>query len=85
MASAAHAVHDNAWKPSRPVSVNPPSGESIVRLARTEYLEMPGLSLDAGQAARLWNLSLAATKDVLDRLRQDGFLLVTSRGQYIRA
>jgi hypothetical protein len=60
-------------------------GHRLLQLMRAEYVEMPGLSLDARQAARLWNLPVDASEWLLTRLLQDGFLSLTNRGRYVRA
>lgn len=61
------------------------SGMLVLQRMRAEYLEMPGLSLDVPQAARLWNIPAALSESLLVRLREDGFLAKTATGRYIRA
>ena len=51
---------------------------------RSEYLEMPGLSLAPAQAARLWALDRSLSERVLDRLVDAGFLRRTRDGVYRR-
>ena len=71
----------------------PPSNVSTTRrdadnwLARIrgEYLEMPGLSLTAVQAQRLWGLDGEACGLLLASLLQSGFLRRTTQGEYVRA
>jgi hypothetical protein len=41
---------------------------------RGEYLEMPGLSLNLKQAARLWQLDPGQCKALLEQLVSEGFL-----------
>jgi hypothetical protein len=41
---------------------------------RGEYLEMPGLTLNLKQAARLWQLDPGQCKLFLEQLVQEGFL-----------
>jgi Fic family protein len=53
------------------------------KLLRAEYLEMPGLSLTAKQAQRLWHLDPANCSAVLSQLVASGFLREV-RGLYIR-
>jgi hypothetical protein len=55
----------------------------LVRV-RSEYLEMPGLSLTQAQAQRLWGLDAQACETVLAALLQAGFLRRTSQGGYVR-
>jgi hypothetical protein len=85
MASTAHAIHKGAWAQTPTVASEVEPLRTLVELARTEYMEMPGLSLSVGQAAKLWNLPLSASEGVLGELLRDGFLARTTRGQYIRA
>lgn len=40
----------------------------LLAKAYGEYLEMPGLQLTPAQASRLWNLKLATSAQVLERL-----------------
>ncbi len=51
---------------------------------RGEYAEMPGLTLTAPQAARLWNLSASQSQRVLSALVDSGFLVRDARGGYRR-
>lgn len=60
------------------------SPNRVVDRARAEYLEMPGLRLTVGQAARLWNLDLSETEHVLGELAADGLLLRDRSGSYRR-
>jgi hypothetical protein len=56
----------------------------LLRRARSEYIEMPGLSLAPAQAARLWALDRSTSQHVLDRLVDTGFLMRTREGHYLR-
>ena len=58
--------------------------EHCLARARSEYLEMPGLSLTQAQAQRLWGLDAQACETVLAALLQAGFLRRTSQGGYVR-
>lgn len=49
-----------------------------------EYIEMPGLQLTLAQASRLWNMKLATSAYVLDRLVDASFLR-RSGDRYVRA
>lgn len=51
--------------------------------ARAEYMEMPGLKLTAAQAARLWNLDIAATTEMLEAMVASGVLYRTQDGAYL--
>jgi hypothetical protein len=55
----------------------------IIRRIRGEYLEMPGLSLTARQAQRLWGLEQAFCHDLLTALVESGFLVCTDRGAFV--
>jgi DNA-binding GntR family transcriptional regulator len=51
---------------------------------RSEYLEMPGLSLTQEQAQRLWGLGPTECRALLEALSQAGFLRRTPAGAYVR-
>jgi hypothetical protein len=53
--------------------------------ARADYLEMPGLSLTAWQAARLWAIDIGISEHVLQDLVDSGFLRRTREGRYLRS
>jgi hypothetical protein len=57
---------------------------TLLARVRSEFLEMPGLRLTSGQAARLWGLERALSERVLTRLEDTGFLLRTRDGAYMR-
>lgn len=57
---------------------------ALLTLIRSEYLEMPGLSVTLPQAARLWNVDTEECSDALETLVRDGFLR-KSRAMYLRA
>ncbi len=66
--------------------IEPPSewrSNEIVRV-RAEYVEMPGLSLTAQQAARLWGLDAHCSEHVLSALVDSGFLRCDRQGRYRR-
>jgi hypothetical protein len=50
-----------------------------------EYREMPGLKLTFRQAQRLWNLSQERCDRALVSLIQEGFLVRTRDGAYVRS
>lgn len=66
--------------------VEPPSAlrSSDTARIRAEYVEMPGLSLTALQAARLWGLGTLRSEQVLSMLVDSGFLLCDRLGLYRR-
>jgi Fic family protein len=57
----------------------------VTLLARVcgEYIEMPGLQLTLAQASRLWNVELATSARLLDRLVATSFLRRTGN-HYVR-
>lgn len=73
----------DALKPSEP---NGPDRRSqdIWRRVRGEYLELPGLSLEVGQAARLFGLEPGEAGRVLETLAESGFLRHTALGGFVR-
>jgi hypothetical protein len=62
----------------------PNSLETLLRRVRDEFVEMPGLSLTEGQAARLWQVDPMTTADLLRRLVEARFLARTTAGHYRR-
>jgi hypothetical protein len=58
--------------------------EDCVQRIRVEYLDLPGLSLTARQARRLWNLDSDTCQRVLDMMIRDNFLRRTPQAQYVR-
>jgi len=56
----------------------------LLRRARSEFMEMPGLRLAPAQAARLWAIDRSISQQVLDRLVEAGFLWRTRDGSYLR-
>jgi hypothetical protein len=56
-----------------------------LQLIRSEYLEMPGLTLTVPQAMRLWNLDEPPCRSLLDALVSGQFLVLTSARAYRRA
>jgi hypothetical protein len=53
-------------------------------LIRSEYSEMPGLSLNRRQVVRLWQLDRPLADALLEHLVGEGFLRCTPTGSYIR-
>jgi hypothetical protein len=52
---------------------------------RGEFLEMPGLKLTLGQAARIFGGDALTVKRLLDELTREGYLIFDRRGMYRRA
>jgi hypothetical protein len=51
---------------------------------RSEYLEMPGLSLSLDQARRLWGLDERVCREVMTALVESGFLRRTLKGTFVK-
>jgi hypothetical protein len=58
--------------------------EEIVSRVRGEFLEMPGLRLTEPQARRLWALEPSLCSAILSELVDNGFLLRTRDGAFVR-
>ena len=54
------------------------------KLIRAEYLEIPGLSLTASQAQRLWGLDHDTCRSLLDEMVRQKFLRLTPHERYVR-
>ena len=63
-------------------SFGEPSRTHLVSLILGSYREMPGLCLQANQAARLFGVSESTCRIVLDDLVNDGLLRKSADGQY---
>jgi len=61
-----------------------PRHDDIVRRVQGEFLEMPGLRLTEPQARRLWALEPSLCTAVLAELVDNGFLLRTRDGAFVR-
>jgi hypothetical protein len=55
-----------------------------VQVIRSEYFEMPGLSLTKPQARRLWGLDSATCNALIDEMVSAGFLRRTPDDSYVR-
>lgn len=56
----------------------------LLRVVQLEFEEMPGLSLTAEQARRLWALDPGVCAKVLSDLVSAGYLDVDDTGHYVR-
>jgi DNA-binding IclR family transcriptional regulator len=70
---------------SIPESDVPSRWVAIMQRVRTEYEEMPGLSVTVAQASRLWNIDAATTREVLNAMVDVGYLSAGPRGFTLRA
>jgi hypothetical protein len=78
-----------------PTPIGPATGEVAVSpegtmrrwldLVRSEYLEVPGLSLNRLQAQRFWSLDAFTCEAILDALIAAQFLRLTPAGTYVLA
>jgi len=59
------------------------SHHDLLTRIKSEYREMPGLSLTVEQACRLWNLDRAACEQMLGTLVAEGSLVRTARGRFV--
>lgn len=62
----------------------PNVADHLVKQARQEYSDMPGLRLTARQAGRLWHLDSALCDALLAELVHEHFLARTPDGAYLR-
>jgi hypothetical protein len=58
---------------------------ALLQRIRGEFREMPGLTLTTAQAARLWHLDPASSREFLDVLVRDGLLLKKPDDVYLAA
>ncbi len=68
--------------PDRPLPLLP--DVDLFRRIRSEYQEVPGLSLTLPQARRFWGLDVQTCKAVFETLVDVGFLRRTPAGLYVR-
>lgn len=59
--------------------------DEAIELIRTEYAEMPGLSMTGRQVRRVWSLSNDVCQEALTALTQAGFLVENRHSSYVRA
>jgi hypothetical protein len=57
--------------------------QKLERRIRSDYLEMPGLSLTLPQAQRLWHLDAHTCNALLTTLARQGFLHCSSNGRFV--
>jgi hypothetical protein len=82
-------VSDPLDVPLRPISMRsaaprhtPQRQVAVVDRVKGEFVEMRGFSPTVEQAARLFDLTTDACRDVLSSLVREGFLTRTSDGRY---
>ena len=59
--------------------------DEAVELIRTEYAEMPGLSMSYKQVRRVWSLSNEVCEEALTSLTRSGFLVEDRHSSFVRA
>ena len=59
--------------------------DTLLRRARGEYREMPGMRLTIEQAMRLWDLDRQTCQSLLSSLVEARFLEVDAHGRYHKA
>ena len=65
--------------------MNPSPNAGVLNRVRSEYLEMPGLTLKSEQVQRLCGIDHTACKGVLEALVDAGFLTLRDDGAYSRS
>ena len=60
-------------------------GDRVLERIRADYLEMPGLRVNAAQARRLWGLEAAACDRALEVLQDRRFLKRLADGTFVRS
>jgi hypothetical protein len=58
---------------------------ALLRRARAEYNEMPGLMLTYEQAVKLWSCHPTVCRAVLETLVESHFLVLTRNSSFVRA
>ena len=59
--------------------------QKLTQRIREEFEEAPGLTLTVSEAARFWNLDEMTCRQVLGRLRANGFLARDGNRRYYQA
>jgi len=57
----------------------------LARRIRSEYREMPGMTLTLAQARRLWHLDETICEQIFEALLKSGFLHRTWRNTFVMA
>jgi hypothetical protein len=77
-------VFDRSWQARSPYRMPDLLWKAAVSRIRAEFEEMPCLRVTHAEARRLFGLPDPAAAWVLRCLAQEGFLVRTARGEYIR-
>ena len=74
----------NNWEQRGPERIPDGAWRDMVSRVRGEFDEMPCLRVTSDQARVLFGLSPGTSDWILNRLTQEGFLVQTPEGQYVR-
>jgi hypothetical protein len=77
-------VFDHNWRRRSPYRLPDLIWQATLNRIRSEFEEMPSLRVTLRQAQRLFGLPEPASAWVLRTLTNEGFLVRTPRGEYIR-
>jgi len=77
-------VFDHNWRRRSPYRLPDLVWQATLNRIRSEFEEMPSLRVTLRQAKRLFGLPEPASAWVLRTLTNEGFLVRTPRGEYIR-
>lgn len=76
--------HLHRWHRRSPDRLPDGAWQATVSRVRSEFEEMPCLRVTAQQARVLFGLNDHTTDSILSQLAQEGFLVRTPDGQYVR-
>jgi hypothetical protein len=77
-------VFDHNWRRRSPYRLPDLVWQATLNRIRSEFEEMPSLRVTLNQAKRLFGLPEPASAWVLRTLTNEGFLVRTPRGEYMR-
>jgi hypothetical protein len=77
-------VFDHDWRRRSPYRLPDLVWQATLNRVRSEFEEMPSLRVTLNQARRLFGLPEPASGWVLRSLANEGFLVRTPRGEYMR-
>ena len=77
-------MFDHNWRRRSPYRLPDLVWQATLNRIRSEFEEMPSLRVTLHQATRLFGLPEPASAWVLRTLTNEGFLVRTPRGEYIR-
>jgi hypothetical protein len=72
------------WHLRSPERLPEPLWRATVQRVRSEFEEMPCLRVTRDQARVLFGLTGSTSDWILNRLAEEGFLVLTPEGQYVR-